>query len=129
MNKSTKVKLLDHEKRLLEQGLLTNITHQNANAIWLYAPSSIPRDGYVNVYRVMGDIELLFLLNNNFLPNTQPYQAIVEGETGRKYMEKYLNGIKYVDSKPTTIVEFTIKKLYMTTCIKYNIKRKMVFCQ
>jgi hypothetical protein len=38
MNKSTKVKLLDHEKRLLEQGLLTNITHQNANAIWLYAP-------------------------------------------------------------------------------------------
>jgi hypothetical protein len=77
----------------------------------------------------MGDIELFFLLNNNFLPNTQPYHAIVEGETGRKYMEKYLNGIKYVDSKPTTIVEFTIKKLYMTTCIKYNIKRKMVFCQ
>lgn len=105
-----KIKLLDHEKQLLEKGLLQNITHQNANAIYLYAKSSIPVSEFVNVYRVMGDIELQYLLNTNKLPNTQPYQAIVEGDIGRKYMEKYLIGQKYVNSKPTTIVEFTIRK-------------------
>lgn len=110
MNKSVKIKLLDHEKQLLEQGSIQNITHKNANSICLHKKSSVPPIDFVNVYRVMGDIELLFLINNNILPNTQPYQAIVEGEIGRKYMEKYLNGLKYVNSKPTTVVEFTIKK-------------------
>lgn len=110
MSKSIKIKLLDHEKQLLEQGLIQNITHNNANSICLRKKSSVPQVGCVNVYRVMGDIELLFLINNKILPNTQPYQAIVEGEIGRKYMEKYLNGLKYVNSKPTTVVEFTIEK-------------------
>lgn len=107
---TTKIKLLNHEKYLIQHGKLVNITHKNSTAIWLHAPSSIPVKDYVNVYRVMGDKELLFLINNKILPNTQPYQAIVEGEIGRKYMEKYLGGQKRVDSLPTTVVEFTIKK-------------------
>lgn len=56
----------------------------------------------------MGDIELLHLLEKNQLPNTQPYQAIVEGDIGRTYMEKHLTGQKSVDTNPTTVVEFTI---------------------
>ena len=57
----------------------------------------------------MGDTELLFLLQYNQLPDTQPYQAIIEGERGRVYAEKYLNGKKWVDSCPTTVVEFVVK--------------------
>ena len=40
------------------------------------------------------------------LPYTQPYQTIVEGQSGRTYAEKYLRGHKSVDSSPTTVVEF-----------------------
>lgn len=122
MNKSLKIKLLEHEKQLLEQGLIKNVTYIGENSIHLYAKSSIAGNDYVNVYRVMGDIELQFLLNNKILPNTQPYQAIVEGEIGRKYMEKYLNGLKYVNSKPTTVVEFTIKKYLYDQMFKIQYK-------
>ncbi|KAH3745258.1 hypothetical protein Pelo_13360 [Pelomyxa schiedti] len=54
----------------------------------------------------MGDEEVLYLVNNNQLPNTQPYQAIIQGSVGRDYAEKYLNGKKHVDTNPTTVVEF-----------------------
>merc|ERR1712125_11129 len=54
----------------------------------------------------MGDIEFEYLLSNNALPDTQPYQTIVRGEEGRVYAEKYLRGHKSVDSSPTTVVEF-----------------------
>jgi hypothetical protein len=53
----------------------------------------------------MGDLETIFLLDHNELPATQPYQAIIEGTVGRKYAEKYLRGIKKVDTSPTTVVE------------------------
>jgi hypothetical protein len=42
------------------------------------------------VYRPVGDLELMYLVNNNALPSTQPYQAIIEGDAGRTYAEKYL---------------------------------------
>jgi hypothetical protein len=108
MNK--KPKLLDHEKELLSAKLLKDITHTRSTSIWLHGESSTEEENCVNVYRVMGDKELLFLLQNKNLPNTQPYQAIVEGDEGRKYMEKFLSGQKYVATNPTTIVEFIIKK-------------------
>jgi hypothetical protein len=104
-----KVKLLPHEKQLLESQELVDITHAKSTSKWLHADSSTPLVGFVNVYRVMGDIELLYLLEHHQLPATQPYQAIVEGEEGRRYMEKYLTGQKHVDTSPTTVIEFTIR--------------------
>merc|ERR1712079_237130 len=53
-----------------------------------------------------GDLECGHLLAHGLLPDTQPYQTIVEGEEGRAYAEKYLRGHKSVDSSPTTVVEF-----------------------
>lgn len=102
--------LLPHEIKLLESGKLKDITHERASAVWLEASSSTPPAGseYTTVYRVMGDTELLYLLEHNALPATQPYQAIMEGENGRKYAEKYLRGHKRVDTAPTTVVEFTV---------------------
>jgi hypothetical protein len=111
----SKVKLLKHEKELLQNGLIKNITHKSSSSIWLRTESSNVAQPYVNVYRVMGDSELMYLLNNKQLPSTQPYQAIVAGEEGRNYMEKYLHGLKHVDTNPTTVVEFTIvQTLYDT---------------
>jgi len=83
---------------------------KKSSSVWLNRESSCPKSGYVNVYRVMGDVELLYLIENDKLPNTQPYQAIVKGEDGRKYMEKYLSGQKHVSTSPTTVVEFTIQE-------------------
>ena len=70
----------------------------------------------------MGDIELLYLLENKILPSTQPYQAIVEGENGRTYMEKYLNGKKTVSTLPTTVVEFTVQKSLIDELFKIQHK-------
>jgi hypothetical protein len=101
--------LLRHERKLLASGELKNITHTRSSAIWLDAPSTLTSGSdakFTTVYRVMGDIELQYLLANSQLPNTQPYQAITRGQDGREYMEKYLAGLKWVDSCPTTIVEF-----------------------
>jgi hypothetical protein len=113
--KSKKPKILQHEKKLLEEGKLIDNTHENSSSIWLEGESFVPSDEYTNVYRVMGDIELLYLLQHSELPDTQPYQAIVEGYNGLRYMEKYLNGKKYVDTTPTTIIEFTMKKTLFKT--------------
>jgi hypothetical protein len=105
------VKLLPHEKQLVASGLLADITHSGASAIWLSAPSArLDDDLRKLVYRPMGDIECAFLLGNGILPGTQPYQTIVEGEEGRTYAEKYLRGYKSVDSSPTTVVEFFMPK-------------------
>mmetsp|Transcript_30214 Transcript_30214/g.71089 ORF Transcript_30214/g.71089 Transcript_30214/m.71089 type:complete len:128 (+) Transcript_30214:130-513(+) len=59
----------------------------------------------------MGDTEYLFLHEHALLPDTQPYQTIVRGEEGRQYAEGYLRGRKWVDSAPTTVVEFKCPKL------------------
>jgi hypothetical protein len=61
---SKKPKLLDHEKELLSTKLLKDITHARSTSIWLHAESSCNLENYVNIYRVMGDKELLYLLQN-----------------------------------------------------------------
>jgi hypothetical protein len=87
--------------------LLVNVTHERASSIWLEAPSSDAEQGRVLVYRPMGDVELLYLLAHNQLPDTQPYQAIIEGDQGRQYAKKFISGTKKVDTNATTVVEFS----------------------
>ncbi|KAK5577093.1 hypothetical protein RB653_002031 [Dictyostelium firmibasis] len=99
--------LLPHERQLLDSGELKNITHRGSSSVWLESLSSVPPEGKINVYRPMGDLEIIFLVENGFLPNTQPYQAIIEGSNGRQYANKYLTGKKWTDTNPSTIVEFT----------------------
>jgi hypothetical protein len=72
--------------------------------------SSGPEAAMTLVYRPMGDAELCHLLAHNALPDTQPYQTIVEGAAGRAYAEKYLSGTKWVDTHPTTIAEFVVPR-------------------
>jgi hypothetical protein len=101
--------LLPHEQQLLRSGALSDVTHVNATSIWLTASSIQLTDARLcAVYRPMGDAEFEHLLRNGALPDTQPYQTIVEGEAGRRYSEKYLRGHKKVDSSPTTVVEFVM---------------------
>eukprot|EP00931_Biecheleriopsis_adriatica_P058506 TRINITY_DN34857_c0_g3_i1.p1 TRINITY_DN34857_c0_g3~~TRINITY_DN34857_c0_g3_i1.p1 ORF type:complete len:290 (+),score=65.45 TRINITY_DN34857_c0_g3_i1:23-871(+) len=105
------VKLLAHELELVESGHLVDITHAGATAIWLSAESTHPEDLETTVvYRPMGDTECSHLLMHGTLPESQPYQTIVEGEEGRVYAEKYLRGHKSVDSSPTTVVEFVVPR-------------------
>ena len=56
----------------------------------------------------MGDSEVRYLVEHGELPETQPYQAIIEGEEGRLYANKYLVGAKWTNTNPTTIVEFSV---------------------
>lgn len=58
----------------------------------------------------MGDKECESLRTNGELPGTQPYQTVVEGAAGYRYAFKYLSGQKWVDSSPTTVVEFVVRK-------------------
>ena len=117
------VSLLPHESALLAQKLLSDITHQGSSSVWLSAPSDKLIDPlYALLYRPMGDTELLFLLEKGVLPDTQPYQTIVEGSNGRKYAEKYLKGHKSVDSSPTTVVEFNVPRSLVTTLFQMQTK-------
>ena len=109
LRKGAKV-LLAHEKELLRAGLLRDVTHGGASSLWLEAASSTPAEGLTNVYRPMGDAEVLHLVAHGTLPATQPYQAIIEGDAGRGYAMKYLNGKKWVDTAPSTVVEFTVPR-------------------
>jgi hypothetical protein len=106
--KASKVKLAPHEIELVNAGQLENITHEGSKAVWLRANSSVlENDSHQKrVYRPMGDREATYLITYNQLPSTQPYQAIIEGDNGRTYAEKYLRGTKKVDSQPTTVIEF-----------------------
>ena len=99
-------RLLPHELALYNSGQLLNITHHGSSSMWLEAPSSSPSEGRINVYRPMGDAEATYLVEHGELPDTQPYQAIIEGENGRLYANKYLTGMKFTNTHPTTIVEF-----------------------
>ena len=74
--------------------------------MWLGTNSAEPTDGRVLCYRHMGDREFAFLLQHNQLPETQPYQTLTQGAEGRAYCEKYFRSNKFVDTSPTTIVEF-----------------------
>lgn len=100
--------LLPHELELFNDGKLSNITHKGSTSVWLEAPSHLPPEGMTSVYRPMGDIEAVYLWENKELPETQPYQAIIEGSIGRNYADKYLTGKKYTDTMPSTIVEFIV---------------------
>ena len=125
--------LLDHERALLAAGALRDVTHPGATSIVLVADSAdpakclaalraLPRSdltlfakrpellsaGLEVVYRPVGDDELMHLLNYNQLPSTQPYQAIMESEPGRAYAERYVDGTKSVDTKPSTVVELLL---------------------
>eukprot|EP01132_Coremiostelium_polycephalum_P009176 gene9176-11248_t len=95
------------DKTLLESGEIHNITHSGSSSVWLEASSSVPPPGKINVYRPMGDLELNYLIANGHLPDTQPYQAIIEGPNGRNYANKYLTGKKWTNTHPNAIVEFT----------------------
>ena len=75
---------------------LQNVTHPGSTSTWLLAPSGHENEEFVLVYRPMGDLEILHLVQHGQLPSTQPYQAIMEGEAGREYSFKYLNGQKKV---------------------------------
>jgi len=109
-------KLLPHEKKLVTEGRLKDETHAGASSIWLHAESATCQEGQTNVYRPMGDAEILHLIAHNQLPDTQPYQAIIEGDVGRVYAEKYLKGLKWVDTRPTTVCEFTVPQT-LVTCL------------
>ena len=113
MTECTKAKLLPHERALLARGDLRDVTHARASSVWLRARSSSvaaaehsSSAATTTVYRPMGDGEARHLVAHGVLPATQPYQAIIEGERGRVYAEKYLLGRKKVDTCPTTVVEF-----------------------
>ena len=85
--------LLSHEKELLKHDALQNITHRGSSSIWLEAKCSVPvHTDLCNVYRPMGDVEVVYLMEHGVLPDTQPYQAIMQGPAGRVYADKYLNG-------------------------------------
>lgn len=99
-------RLLPHELALYNSGELQNITHHGSSSIWLEALTSSPVPGRTNVYRPMGDREVIYLVEHGELPDTQAYQAIIEDENGRIYANKYLTGAKSVSTHPTTIVEF-----------------------
>lgn len=123
------VKLLPHELALVECGALEDVTHQGSSSIWLTrASTELPIVGQQGdeemtvVYRPMGDSECLYLLEHKQLPDTQPYQTIVEGPNGRQYAEKYLRGHKKVDSSPTTVVEFIAPKLLVDSLFQQQCK-------
>ncbi len=99
-------RLLPHELALYNSGEIQNITHHGSSSIWLESLSSSPPPGRTDVYRPMGDTEVIYLVEHGELPDTQPYQAIIEGESGRLYANKYLTGVEWTQTNPTTIVEF-----------------------
>jgi len=81
--KKIKITLLPHEKKLLATGELEDVTHHNASSRWLEAKSYVPNsESVTTVYRPMADAELLYLLEHAQLPDTQPYQTIVQGQPG-----------------------------------------------
>jgi hypothetical protein len=118
------IKLLKpHEKKLLKSNEIFNVTHKKSTSVILERLITLELDEeFTTVYRPMGDKELFYLLENNILPDTQPYQTIVEGPIGREYCDKYLTGKKYVDSLPTTIVEFIVKKKLIEKLFKIQSK-------
>ena len=130
--------LLPHEKTLLKNGQLKNVTHARSSSVWLFAPATVlesdesgaessgsNREGHsatVLLYRVMGDVELMYLRTQGELPATQAYQSIQEGPAGREYSEKYLRGKKRVATSPTTVVEFRTPRALAQTLFQTQSK-------
>eukprot|EP00439_Symbiodinium_sp_Y106_P039898 s2022_g4.t2 len=123
-----KVGLWPHEKTLLQSGALSEISHRGASSILLQAlhlekERDLPekegleetaereeleaeREELVSIFRHMTDKECSFLREHGILPDTQPYQTIVEGDEGFQYCKKYFCGKKKVTPSVSTIVEF-----------------------
>lgn len=113
--RKNKAKVLPHEERLIDRGELKDVTHPNASSRWLHAPSKSTLEGRTLCYRHMGDREFGYLLQNNTLPDTQPYQTLAKGIEGRSYCEKYFRCNKFVDTSPTTIVEFDCDEKFVAS--------------
>ena len=123
--KRKKPKLRAHETALLAAGELEDVSHHNASSKWLFAESTDEnklKKGRVLVYRHMGDGECSYLLEHNQLPDTQPYQTITRSQEGRRYCESYLRTNKFVNTNPTTVVEFECEKDMIDSF--YEIQRK-----
>lgn len=107
--------LWPHEKEMVKQGLLKNITHEGSRHVIYEGTPAVTQDWEAVVYRHMGDSELRFLLDENQLPDTQPYQTIVRGSEGLNYCKKYFGGGKQVDTEVTVIIEFVSEKTLIET--------------
>ncbi|CAB9513559.1 expressed unknown protein [Seminavis robusta] len=124
-NKRKKPKLLAHESALLDDEELSDVTHPNASSRWLYAASTDETTldkARILIYRHMADKEFEHLMTHNQLPDTQPYQTITRSQDGRTYCESYLRSNKFVDTSPTTVVEFNCSKTMIDGF--YDIQRK-----
>ncbi|GIQ85060.1 hypothetical protein KIPB_006672 [Kipferlia bialata] len=76
---------------------------------------TVSAETHALLYRPVGDLELLHLLEHGTLPDTQPYQAVIEGEAGRLYAEKFVLGSKKVNTHPRTVVEFCVPRSLVDT--------------
>lgn len=114
--------LLPHEQALLAAGSLEDHTHAGASSAVLHAPSGTLAEGDTLVYRPVGDVEASYLREHGILPDTQPYQAIIEGEGGRAYAEKFISGSKKSDAHPTTVVEFAAPASLITSLFETHSK-------
>ena len=130
MQSPPKAGLWPHEKALLESGALTEISHKGASSVLLQAPQlgeqapeaeleafenmaqedearkAVESEEMVSIYRHMTDKECSYLRERGRLPDSQPYQTIVEGTEGFEYCKKYFCGKKKVTPPVSTIVEF-----------------------
>lgn len=98
--------LLSHERQLYLCGALREVTHENSLYLWFQSDLGECDSQRTLVYRHMGDVELTHLVQHGTLPDTQPYQTIVQGKSGYEYCTKYLYGTKRVDTNVTTVIEF-----------------------
>jgi len=88
-SKASKSLLQPHERALVASGELSNVTHPGALAVWLEAASK----------------EVSWWSTTN-CQRRSPTRPFPEGPAGRRYSEKYLTGHKWVDTAPTTVIEF-----------------------
>ena len=80
------VRLLPHEEEMLAKGLLQDVTHAHANAVWLRAKSAVVAEGQGRslAYRPMGDKECAHLLQHGTLPASQLAQNALSLSVGRQ---------------------------------------------
>ncbi len=114
--------LLPHERDLFLENQIENITHKGSTSVWLESALMDPPPTKTTVYRPMGDLEVVYLMENKQLPSTQPYQAIIEGPIGFLYANKYLTGQKFTDTHPSTVIEFVIPIQLVETLEKIQTK-------
>ena len=145
-----KAGLWPHEKALLESGILAEISHRGASSILLQARHFNDEDmcleseklevekveeevedqqEMVRIYRHMTDKECSFLREKGILPDTQPYQTIVEGDEGFQYCKKYFCGKKKVTPPVSTIVEFMCPRTLVDTLFAMQLGFEFTFAK